>query len=199
MVNQTPPVIKPTIHHLTLKTTRLQPMIDWYSATLGMRVIFQFPGGAWLSNDTSNHRLGLLAMPGYADDARKETHTGLHHSAFEYDSFADLIESFARMQAAGIEPQMCLNHGMTTSMYYADPDKNLVEFQSDNFGDWEKSMEYMRSSPVFAANPIGEFFDPSRVLAAHRSGKAFADINRGMMAGAYKPDVMPSIVPPPTP
>ena len=197
MTAQSQTVIKPAIHHLTLKTTRLQPMIDWYTATLGMHAIFQFPGGAWVSNDTANHRIGFLALPGYVEDARKEQHTGLHHSAFEYVSFSDLIESYARMAGLGIEPQMCLNHGMTTSMYYADPDKNLVEFQSDNFGDWEKSAEYMRASPVFAANPIGEFFDPARVLAAHRSGKPFTEINRGMMAGEFRPAVMPNIAPPP--
>jgi hypothetical protein len=36
----------------------------------------------------------------------------------------------------------------------------------DNFHDWAKSSEYMRSSPVFAANPIGVFFDPDRAYEA---------------------------------
>jgi catechol 2,3-dioxygenase len=196
MTAATTPIIKPAIHHITLKTRRLQAMIDWYSVTVGLAVIHQFPGGAWMTNDAANHRIGFLALPGYADDANKETHTGLHHSAFEYTSFADLIESYARLSAAGIEPQMCLNHGMTTSMYYADPDKNLVELQADNFGDWAKSTDYMQTSPVFAANPIGEFFDPSRVLAAHRAGVAFASLHRGMMDGEYRPAVMPNIAPP---
>ena len=45
------------------------------------------------------------------------------------------------------------------SMYYADPDRNMVELQVDNLHDWEKSSEYLRTSQEFAANPIGVFFD----------------------------------------
>ena len=49
---------------------------------------------------------------------------------------------------------------MTLSYYYADPDGNNVELQVDNFGDWKKSTEWMRTSEEFKANPIGEFVDP---------------------------------------
>ena len=41
--------------------------------------------------------------------------------------------SFARLKDLGIEPEFCLNHGVATSFYYADPDQNLVELQVDNF------------------------------------------------------------------
>jgi catechol-2,3-dioxygenase len=33
-------------------------------------------------------------------------------------------------------PQACLDHGMTLSFYYVDPDGNAVELQCDVFGDW---------------------------------------------------------------
>lgn len=80
--------IKPTLHHATFKTTRLQEMIDWYRKVVGIDVNFQFPGGAWTSNDRANHRLAFLAVPGVREDAEKIFHTGLHHTAFEYGSFA---------------------------------------------------------------------------------------------------------------
>ncbi|HJT55292.1 MAG TPA: hypothetical protein VJ761_02265 [Ktedonobacteraceae bacterium] len=38
---------RPVLHHVNLKTTRLQEMIDWYSTTVGLTTIFQFPGGAY--------------------------------------------------------------------------------------------------------------------------------------------------------
>jgi catechol-2,3-dioxygenase len=57
-------VIAPILHHVNLKTTQLQAMIDWYATLVGIKVTFQFPGGAWLTNDAANHRLALLAMPG---------------------------------------------------------------------------------------------------------------------------------------
>jgi catechol 2,3-dioxygenase len=191
-------MIKPALHHVNLKTTRLQEMIEWwYGRVTGMEVAHQAPVGAWLTNDAANHRLALLALPGIADDAGKDGHAGLHHMAFEYGSFADMFDSFARLRELGIVPRFCLDHGLTTSMYYADPDGNFVELQIDNFGDWAKSSHWMRTSPEFAANPIGMFFDPDRVHAAYRSGKTAADIHGAVMAGEFLPDPLPQIGPPP--
>jgi hypothetical protein len=78
-------------------------------------------------------------------------------------------------------------------MYYGDPDRNMVELQIDNFGDWAKSSHWMRTSPEFAANPIGVFFNPDRVLDAYRAGTSAADIHRAAMAGEFLPDPLPPI------
>ena len=50
-------ISQPTLHHVNLKTTRLQQMIDWYGTVVGSKPNFQFPGGAWLTNDKANHRI----------------------------------------------------------------------------------------------------------------------------------------------
>ena len=140
----TDPVIHPKFHHVNLKTTRLQEMIDFYRELVGAEVIFQDQVGAWLSNDGANHRIALLAFPNFVDDPDKDTRTGMHHSAFEYASFEELNSSYLRLKEAGITPALCLDHGMTFSYYYADPDGNNVELQVDNFGSWEKSKEWMK-------------------------------------------------------
>ena len=41
-------VIRPGLHHVNIKTTRLQEMIDWYVTVVGAEVNFRFPGGAFL-------------------------------------------------------------------------------------------------------------------------------------------------------
>ena len=69
-------MIKPTLHHVNLKTTRLQEMIDWYGRVAGFEVTHRAPVGAWLTNDAANHRLALLAMPGLEDDPAKNSRTG---------------------------------------------------------------------------------------------------------------------------
>ena len=79
------------------------------------------------------------------------------------------MSSYERLRAEGIVPKFCLDHGLTTSIYYQDPDGNFVELQCDGFGDWRASGEWMRTSPDFAANPIGVFFDPEKVLAFHKT------------------------------
>ena len=178
-------VIHPQFHHFNLKTTRLQEMIDFYRVLVGAEVIHQDEIGAWLSNDAANHRIALLAFPNFTDDPDKENHTGLHHSAFEYASFEDLNASYLRLKDAGITPAICLDHGMTFSYYYADPDGNNIELQIDNFGDWAASTEWMRTSEEFKANPIGQFVDPDRVAADHAEG----------MAGDYAPAQAPVEIP----
>ena len=178
-------VIKPGLHHVTIKTTRLPEMIDWYTTVVGAKVNFRFPGGAWMSNDRANHRIAFLAMPGLVEHPEKFGHAGLHHTAFEYENFDDLMTSYARLKKQGIEPQVCLDHGLTTSLYYADPDRNLVELQIDNFSDWEKSTEWMRTSEDFRRDPIGAFFDPDLVLEAHRAGTSFEQLHRDTRAGKY--------------
>jgi len=188
-------VIHPKFHHFNLKTTRLQEMIDWYCTLVGAQVLFQDAVGAWLSNDEANHRIALLAFPGFVDDPEKDTRTGLHHSAFEYATFEDLNASYLRLRDAGIEPDLCLDHGMTFSYYYKDPDGNHVELQVDNFGDWAKSSDWMRTSDEFHANPIGVFVDPAKVAEAAFAGASFDEIHERAMSGEFAPPAPPVEIP----
>ena len=144
-------ISRPKLHHINLKTTRLQEMVDWYKKVVGAEVVFQFAGGAWLTNDEANHRIAFISSPQMSDDPEKISHTGMHHSAFEYVSIDDLLDAYTRLKGEGIEPHATLDHGMTTSFYYADPDGNSLELQYDNFGGWEESKEWMRTSPQMAA------------------------------------------------
>lgn len=185
MSEQSETRIRPRLHHVNLKTTRLQEMIEWYGEVVGVEVTHQFPGGAWLTNDEANHRVALLASPKLKDDPDKLAHTGMHHMAFEYDSVGDLLATYERLKADGIEPHMSLDHGMTTSIYYVDPDGNSVELQSDNFGDWQKSWEFMKSSPEFSDDPIGKSFDAQKMVDARREGASEEELHRRAYAGEW--------------
>jgi catechol-2,3-dioxygenase len=186
-------VIRPALHHVTLRTRDLGKMVEWYGRVVGARVLFRNEVAAWTSNDEANHRIAFLAVPGIEADPDKVKHGGLHHMAFEYESFADLMASYARLADEGVRPAFALDHGMTVSIYYEDPESNYVELQSDCFGDWERSGAWMSQSPEFADNPIGVFFDAAKVLAAHRAGASDADLHRDIRAGKYLPETIPNI------
>jgi catechol 2,3-dioxygenase len=197
MAGNSEQVITPTMHHINLKTTKLQEMIDWYGLVIGAKPNFQNPVLAFITHDRANHRIALLAVPGLHDDPQKFVHTGIHHTAFEYASFADLMSTYARLKRAGIEPQFCLNHGLTTSLYYPDPDQNMVELQVDNFGDWEASAEWMRTSDDFRNDPIGSFFDADAVLAAYEGGATFEQLQIDTRGGKFPPKKQPDLNLPP--
>lgn len=186
-------IIKPAFHHVTFKTSRLAEMVAWYGTVVGARPTFQDANNAWTTNDEANHRVAFLSAPGLGDDPDKRSHNGIHHSAFEYESFADLMSSYARLRDEGIEPAFSLDHGMTISIYYKDPEGNFVELQCDSYGDWRQSSEWMRSSPDFASNPIGTFFDPERVYQAHKGGQGFDELHVAMRRGDYQPAGTPDL------
>jgi catechol 2,3-dioxygenase len=181
-------VANPVLHHVNLKTTRLQEMIDWYGMVIGTQVTHQFEGGAWLSNDAANHRIALLAVPGLADDPDKLRHTGLHHTAYEYPSMDDLLDTYVALKDQGVVPHACLDHGMTMSFYYADPDGNSVELQCDEFGDWARSKEWMLTAPEFSANPIGVSLDPDRIVAARDAGATPEELHRRAYSAEFTPE-----------
>ena len=179
--------VRPSLHHVNIKTSRLDEMIKWYGLVVGTQEQFRFETGAWTTNDGANHRIAFLAVPGLSDDADKVRHNGMHHCAFEYGSFAELMSTYDRLRQSGVEPVFSLDHGMTMSLYYKDPDGNFVELQSDNFSGWKLSGEYMRESPQFAANPIGVY----RVYETFKSGTDFETLEKAVYAGAFLPDPIP--------
>ena len=186
-------IIRPAFHHVTIKTSRLQQMVDWYRVVLGVEVTFQDDNNAWTTNDEANHRVAFLSVPGLSEDPDKVGHTGMHHSAFEYATFADLMASYERLRGEAILPAFCLDHGLTISIYYKDPEGNFVELQSDNFGDWKLSSHFMRTSEDFRSNPIGTFFDPEKVWQAHCEGQPFKTMQQSIRAGKFRPEVVPNI------
>jgi len=85
------PVIKPALHHVTFKTSRLDEMMAWYGTVLGGTINFKNDHNGWMTNDEANHRFAFLSVPGLEDDPDKVKHNAMHHSAFEYESFSDVV------------------------------------------------------------------------------------------------------------
>jgi catechol 2,3-dioxygenase len=182
-------IISPTFHHFGVLTARPEEMMDWYAKVLGMKTNFQSAtsGIAFLSNDRAHHRMALISWPGLTDDPNKRPHPKLQHVAFECATIDDLLNTWERLKGLSIEPVLAADHGMTTAFYYRDPDGNSVELFVDNFGDWDKSTEYMRTSPEFHQNPMGTYVDPEQLMAARKAGASFADLHRRAYAGEFPP------------
>lgn len=183
----------PSLHHVNLKTARLQEMIDWYGQVIGSTPNYQWEGGAFLTNDDANHRIALLSLPAFCDDEQKAIHSGMHHSAFEYETLDDLLATYLRLKGVGILPGGCLDHGLTTSFYYHDPDGNSIELQVDNYGDWEASTEFIKTDPRFLEDPIGKPLDPEALVAARREGLSPAEVHERGYRGEYLPSTPPDL------
>src|SRR3954453_5171515 len=97
------------LEHAVLRTTDLAPMLDWYVEVLQAEVSFSNSSIAFLCYDEQNHRLALVVRPGTT--ARDPNSAGLDHLAFTYADLSELVTTYERLQASGIVPTRCINHG----------------------------------------------------------------------------------------
>ena len=158
--------------HVVYNTHRYQEMIDWYASVFEARVQHGDDRLTFMTYDDEHHRFAFINLGPLPDDPpqpRMGQGVGVHHVAYTWDDLGALVSLYKRLKADGIEPVRPVKHGMTLSMYYADPDGNLMEFQIDVL-DAEAANEFM-AGPGFEANPIGEPFDPDALVAAYESGR----------------------------
>lgn len=158
--------------HVVYRTRRFEQMIRWYAFVFDAKVQSQNPVMAFLTYDDEHHRIALINLsvlqPNESEtDCRGKI--GVDHVAYTYGSLNDLFENYAQLKEAGVTPYWCVHHGLTVSMYYADPDGNQMEFQVDTFGSSEEGNAYM-CGPHWGANPIGVEYDPDDWLARLRAG-----------------------------
>ncbi len=167
--------VRPRLAHFVLQTSQLPTMRDWYLKVLGAHAVYENPAMCFLTFDEEHHRIALLGLPPGVLGERTPLTTGMAHSAFTFPSLGDLLDKYRELKEAGIEPRVPVQHGVTTSIYYRDPDGNMVELQIDNFATPGEATDYM-NGPEYAADPIGPSFDADELVKAYNSGTPVAEL-----------------------
>jgi catechol-2,3-dioxygenase len=163
--------------HVVYRTRRYEQMLAWYQVVFDAKVQHQNPALAFLTYDDEHHRFAFANLAVLQPDGAevdKQGLIGVDHVAYTYASLQDLFDNYAQLKAKGIAPYWCVHHGMTVSMYYADPDGNQMEFQVDAFDSSEEANAFM-CGPTNAASPIGVEYDPEDWLTRMRAGVPPAD------------------------
>lgn len=182
------PIPTPKPAHVVYRTRRFAEMLEWYETMFGTKVVYRNPALAFLAYDEEHHRfafadLDLIAPGGEADDRGT---VGVDHVAYDIPSMRALLESHAELKQAGIEPYWCVNHGMSASLYYADPDGNQMEFSVDCFGTKEECSDYWSGSAI-GDNPVGVEFDPDDWLQRLRAGESERELLKIDTQGEVSP------------
>jgi hypothetical protein len=84
---------------------------------------------------------------------------GLHHMQLRSASVSDLRERYWRVRGIGVVPYRVMKHGPSTSLYYRDPDQNVIEVAVSNFATLE-AFQACLASRDFQRNPAGTAIDP---------------------------------------
>ncbi|KAJ5532321.1 Glyoxalase/Bleomycin resistance protein/Dihydroxybiphenyl dioxygenase [Penicillium frequentans] len=154
--------------HVVLRTANLERMVNFYTTFLGGIVTYGNDVISFITYDDEHHRVAIIGIP--STEPKVPTSCGLEHIAFTFNSLSDLLASYRHRKARNIDPVWCVNHGPTTSIYYKDPDGNMLETQVDNFDTIEGANSFMMSKE-FAENPIGTDFDAEEMIQAIKSGE----------------------------
>ena len=159
----------PKISHLILNTANYEAMKQWYldvfEATIGVETSDH--SACFLQTDESV----AMTAPGSGDASALSR---LNHLAFEYPTLAELFETYERLAGSSILPTVSMNHGPTMSVYYQDPDRNVVELFYDTRYTQDQLAEFYAGGDRYVLSAFP--FDPAEKLEELRGGKPVAEL-----------------------
>jgi catechol 2,3-dioxygenase len=128
--------------HIVLRVRDAQKSKDFYMRTLGLKLATEdlTRGAVFLSFGEQHHDLALFEPA--TKEAADAAHAGLHHSAWRLDSFEELQAAHRELKAMGVPVESTVEHNVTRSVYFRDPDGNRVELYCDMV---ENGFESMRA------------------------------------------------------
>jgi catechol-2,3-dioxygenase len=145
--------------HLGVVVHDMDLMIDFYCDVVGMELSDRMPYPedspwfelSWLRVDNDHHVLSFLLprKPAHSDPMG----TGLHHIAFQMETFEDLKAAYTDVRARDLRlagPARRGGPGSQVRFYFHDPEENIVElfWGLDQIG-WDGNVrEFMPIEPI---------------------------------------------------
>ena len=126
--------------HIVLKVRDAAVSRDFYTRTLGLKVSHEDleRGAVFLSFGREHHELALFQLA--TGDAPSAAQPGLHHMAWRLDTFEELKEAYRELKTIGVPVESTIEHNVSRSIYFHDPDGNRVELYCDNYADGFEAM-----------------------------------------------------------
>lgn len=128
-------MIKPErLGHVVIKVADLARSRAFYTEVLGMQVMNDSSeaGLVFLSNNGRDHHELALLEAGPGATQPEGTALGLVHIAFRLQSHAQLEAAYRELKSRSVPVSFTVNHGITDSVYFFDPDGHELELYCDN-------------------------------------------------------------------
>lgn len=126
--------------HVVLRVTDAARAEQFYGGVLGLPICARFDeNGMRMSFFTlgNHHDFAVMEVSGEGS-SNSESAIGLHHVAFKIgDNLEQLREARERLEAAGVATTP-VDHEVTKSLYFADPDGNGIEVYIDASDVWRR-------------------------------------------------------------
>jgi catechol 2,3-dioxygenase len=126
--------------HIVLKVRDAAVSRDFYTRTLGLKISHEDleHGAVFLSFGREHHELALFQLA--TGDAPGAAQPGLHHMAWRLDTFDELKDAYRELKTIGVPVESTVEHNVSRSIYFHDPDGNRVELYCDNYADGFEAM-----------------------------------------------------------
>jgi catechol 2,3-dioxygenase len=140
------------VGHVVLKVRDVTRAEQFYTEVLGFEVVMRLerPRGVFFTLGAQHHDIAVLEMPADAEPV-KDNQVGLHHVALQVGSFAELQECYRTLKAHNVRITSTIDHFITKSIYFVDPDGNGFELYYDV---GEDGLERIRRGDAAAFAPL---------------------------------------------
>jgi|JI10StandDraft_1071094.scaffolds.fasta_scaffold91399_2 catechol 2,3-dioxygenase len=118
------------VTHVGLATHKLEEMVAFYTAYLGLRIVARSAGGAWalLGGTVADCTISLFR-------AHDQLPAGFHHMGIEVASEADLDRALTMLPKAGLSVERDMDHPARRAITIQDPDAIRLQFYVNR--DWQ--------------------------------------------------------------
>lgn len=132
------------VGHLVLNVKDVEASTKFYTEVLGFEISVQRPTATFLTCGMIHHDLALFQAPEGALEVTKGQ-IGLNHFAVRVEDLDALKQTYQSLMDHGAVLDHNTDHGMTSSVYFYDPDGIRIEFYCDNCPTDSEGLELMRT------------------------------------------------------
>jgi catechol 2,3-dioxygenase len=122
------------IGHIVIKVRSLERSRRFSTEVLGLELMKELPEAKMIflaSNRRDHHELALAEV-GERAGAPHPSDIGLAHFAFRLKNMDDLRAAYRELKEHDVLISFTVNHGVTRSVYFLDPDGHQLEVYVDN-------------------------------------------------------------------
>jgi len=128
------------IGHVVLNVRDVEASTKFYTDIIGFQIALQKEDATFLTCGTIHHDLALFKAK---QSFRLDDGVGLNHMALQVEDFDMLTKYWEKLFQHEIEIARTTDHGMTSSIYFEDPDGNGIELFCNNQDDPAEGLAIM--------------------------------------------------------
>jgi catechol 2,3-dioxygenase len=137
------------VGHVVIKMRDLEAAKRFYRDILGMKITDEREGfGVFFRFHDYHHDIAVFQV---AEDAAlpQKNQVGLAHIALVADSFATVKAMYQRLKEHNVPIVRTVDHGITKSVYFKDPEGNELEIYCEAPGvNWREVNTIIKADPI---------------------------------------------------